>query len=86
MNNLISKYGEELILNGRNITNNSTAKELNCVRDYMVKPQMSLPKSITDWKREDEKTVVIKNGGYRNEYCNPETNLSKSFGKSVNSI
>ena len=68
MNNLISKYGEELILNGRNITNNSTAKEFSCVRDYMVKPQMSLPKSITDWKSEEEKTVVIKNGGYRNEY------------------
>ena len=70
MNNLISKYGEELVLYGKNLTNqfNSSNNEVSCVRDYMVKPQMSLPKSITDWKREEKKTVVIKNGGYRNEY------------------
>lgn len=68
MNNLISKYGEELILNGKNLTNqfNSTNKEVSCVRDYMVKPQMSLPNSITDWKREEQKSVVIQNGGHWN--------------------
>ena len=70
MNNQISKYGEDLALNGKKLTNqfNSSDNEVSYVRDYMVKPQMSLPKSITDWKKEAPITVVIKNGGYRNEY------------------
>lgn len=70
MNNLISKYGEELALNEKKLTNqfNSSNNEVSYVRDYMVKPQMSLPNSITDWKKEEQKTAVIKNGRYRNEY------------------
>lgn len=70
MNNLISKYGEELAFNGKNLTNqfNSSNNEVSFVRDYMVKPQISLPNSITDWKKEKQKMVVIKNGRYRNEY------------------
>ena len=53
MNNLISKYGEELLLNEKYLTNqfNSSNNQVSYVRDYMVKPKMPLPNSITDWKK-----------------------------------
>lgn len=69
MNNLISKYGEELLLNGKYLTNqfDSSNNQVSYVRDYMVKPKMQLPNSITDWKKTEQKSVVIQNGVYWNE-------------------
>ena len=69
MNNLISNYGEELLLNGKALTNqfNSSNNQVSYVRDYMVKPKITLPNSITDWKKTEQKSVVIQNGVYWNE-------------------